>query len=272
MGRSHANGLPSRRSFVSALKVQLRVLYALILREASLRLGPYRLGHVLVLAEMIWGTAFLGFIRALLEQPPPYGTSVVFYMFSGMFPYTLYRTLHTRVAAAVDANRALLSYPVIRPLDTLLARAGLESTFQLTAFLIFYVTFVWLGYAGFPAHPVELLAAMAATILLGFSMGITGMVLASLWKPWATIDSMIAKVLFFVSGVFFQIEFMPPHIREFMLLNPLAHAIEWIRYCLYPGYFTQVLDRGYLLAWGVIGTVFGLGMERLLRARLLEGK
>jgi len=272
MGHSHENQLFAQRSFMAAMKVQLRILYALILREASLRLGPYRLGHILVLAEMIWGTAFLGIIRALLEQPPPYGTSVVFYMFSGMFPYTLYRRLHSQVAAGVSANRALLSYPIIRPLDTLLARAGLESTFQLTAFLIFYVTFVWMGYAGFPAHPVELLAAISATILLGFSMGITGMILTSLWKPWMTIDGMIAKVLFFVSGIFFQIEFMPTHIRKFLLLNPLVHAIEWIRYCIYPGYFTQVLDRGYLLAWGVIGTVFGLGMERLLRARLLEGK
>jgi len=34
----------------------------------------------------------------------------------------------------------------------------------------------------------------------------------------------------------------------------------------------QILDREYLLGWGLAGSVFGLGMERLIRGRLLEGR
>ena len=263
---------PAHLTAWEAFVTQMRVLKALLLREASLRMGPYRFGHILVLMDMIWGTAFLGFLRYFMEQPAPYGNSIVFYMFIGMFPYTLYRMLHTRVSAAVEANKALLSYPVIRPLDTILARTALESAFQLSAFLIFYGLFIWLGYANFPAHPIELLAAIAATILLGFGMGVTGMILRSLWKAWATIDSMISRVLFFISGIFFQVEFIPPQARDILVWNPLVHALEWVRYCVFPNYFTQTLDRQYVLAWGLIGSVFGLGMERLLRARLLEGR
>jgi len=257
--------------FLQALRTQMHVLWALLLREASLRLGPYRFGHLLVLTEMIWGTAFLGVIRYALGAPAPYGNSVIFYMFTGMFPFTLYRTLHTRVSSALNANRALLNYPVIRPVDTMIARAMLETSFQLTAFIIFYTAFVWIRLANFPAHPVELLFAILASVLLGFGMGITGMILRSLWKTWGTIDNMIARVLFFVSGIFFQIEFMPPNIKDILVWNPLVHAVEWVRYCIYPNYFTQVLDRTYLLEWGLITSVFGLGMERFLRARLLEG-
>ncbi len=255
-----------------ALKVQAHVLWALLLRETSLRLGPHKFGHILVLTEMIWGTTFLGVIRYFMDAPAPYGKSIIFYMFTGIFPFTLYRTLHARVSAALNANRSLLSYPIIRPVDTLLARAALESAFQLTAFILFYSTFVWFELANFPAHPVELLAAIAATILLGYGIGMTGMALRSLWAAWGTIDNMIARVLFFVSGIFFQVEFTPYYIRDILVLNPLVHAIEWIRYCSYPNYFTQILDREYLLAWGLISSVFGLAMERLLRARLLEGR
>ena len=261
-----------RDSFLSKLRLQGRVLYALLLREASLRLGTHRLGHLLVLTEMIWGTAVLGLIWHFLERPAPYGKSVVFFMFTGMFVFTLFRTLHARVSAAVAANRALLSYPIVRPLDTLLARAGLESAFQLTAFLIFYGAFIWAGLANFPAHPLELLAAIAAAIMLGFAIGVTGMILSNIWTPWATVDRMISRILFFTSGIFYQVEMAPPQIRDILVWNPLVHAIEWIRYSIYPGYFTQVLDREYLLAWGLIGSVFGLGMERLLRGRLLEGQ
>ena len=261
-----------RYPFLTGLRIQGRVLYALLLREASLRLGPHRLGHILVITEMIWGTAFLGVIWYFTGRPAPYGKSVIFYMFTGMFGFTLYRTLHTRISAAVDANRALLTYPAIRPLDTMLARAGLESAFQMTAFLIFYGIFIWAGQANLPAYPLELLKAIAATILLGFAMGTTGMILRNLWKPWETLDNMISRVLFFVSGIFFQVELLPIQVRDILVWNPLVHAIEWIRYSIYPGYFTQILDREYLLAWGLIGSAFGLGMERLLRARLLEGR
>jgi len=98
------------------------------------------------------------------------------------------------------------------------------------------------------------------------------MILRSLWKVWETVDGMIARVLFFASGIFYQVEFLPPQIREILVWNPLVHAIEWVRYCIYPEYFTQILDREYLLGWGLVGAVFGLGMERLLRGRLLEGR
>ncbi len=259
-------------SFGEAFAMQGRVLRALLLREASLRLGAHRFGHVLVLTEMIWGTTLLGIIQYLLEHAPPYGKSAVFYIFTGMFPFTLYRNVHARVAAAVEANRALFSYPAIRPLDTMLARAGLESAFQVTAFLLFYGAFIWFDLTGFPARPVELLLAIFATVLLGFAMGVTGMILRSLWKVWETVDGMIARVLFFASGIFYQVEFLPPQIRELLVWNPLVHAIEWMRYCIYPEYFTQILDREYLLGWGLAGSVFGLGMERLIRGRLLEGR
>lgn len=259
-------------SFFQALRIQARVLWALLLRETSLRLGPYRFGHILVLTDMIWGIAFLGFIRYFLGVPAPYGESIIFYMFTGMFPFTLYRILHTRVSSALNANRALLSYPIIRPVDTMLARTALESAFQLTAFILFYVIFVSIDAANFPAHPVELIVAIMATILLGFGLGITAMILRSLWQAWSTIDNMVSRVLFFISGIFFQMEFVPKYVRDILVWNPLVHAVEWVRYSIYPDYFTQVLDREYLLEWGLVSALFGLGMERILRARLLEGQ
>ena len=269
MAEEHIQSI--RLPFTEALKTQFRVLYALLLRESSLRMGPHRFGHLLVLTEVIWGATVLGVIRHLIGVPAPVGKSVIFYMFTGMFIYILYRTLHAKVSAALEANRALLSYPVIRPVDTMLARAGLESAFQLLAFLLFYVCFFWLELAGFPAHPVELLAAIMATILLGFGLGVTGMILRSLWSVWGTIDNMIARVLFFISGIFFSVEHLPSMYRDILVWNPLVHAIEWLRYAIYPEYFTQILDREYLLTWGLVSTVFGLGMERLRRGKLLEG-
>ena len=117
--------------------------------------------------------------------------------------------------------------------------------------------FFWLELAGFPAHPVELLAAIMATILLGFGLGVTGMILRSLWSVcgtidnlWSvcgTIDNMMAHVLFFISGIFLSVEYLPLMFRDILVWNPLVHAIEWLRYAIYPEYFTQILDRAYLL-------------------------
>ncbi len=256
---------------MEVIRIQFRVLWALLLREASLRMGPLRLGHVLVLTETIWASMAIGIIWYIVGHPPPYGKNVIFYLFTGVFAYTMYRTLHTRVAAALEANRALLSYPVVRPVDTLLARAGLEAAFQLLSMIVFYWIFIAIGEANFPVKPLELLMALGSVILLGFGIGVSSMILRSLWKPWSTVDNMVSRVLFFVSGIFYQVEYLPMYVRDIVVWNPLVHALEWVRYSIYPNYFTQVLDREYLLAWGLITTVFGLGMERLRRPQLLEG-
>lgn len=262
--------LSPRKTIWQSFSEQVRVIIALVLREASLRLGPLRFGHFMIITDVLWGTTFLGLIWLYLGRPAPYGDSVVFYMFSGMFPFTLYRTLHTRVSAALDANKALLSYPIVRPVDTLLARAILETMFQLSALLIFYTAFIWFGYANFPAHPVEMLAALGATFLLGFGLGVTGMILRSMFKSWSIIDGMIARTLFFISGIFFQVDYLPQEIREVLFWNPLVHAIEWFRYSIFYGYDSQTLNKTYLLTFALICTSFGLIMERIRRPLLLQ--
>ena len=260
----------SVRTLLQALQVQRRVLHGLLLREASLRQGPYRIGHLLVLTEVLWGTTLFGLVWYILDHPAPYGDSVIFFMFTGMFPFTLFSTLHRQVSNALEANRGLLLYPVVRPVDTLLARASLESTFQLTAFIIFTAAFIWLGYANLPARPNELMIAIGVTILLGFGTGVSSMILRSLWPVWKTIDNMIMRALLFVSGIFYQIELLPPQVREILAWNPIVHAVEWVRYCIYSNYFTQTLDREYLMFWALGASVFGLAMERLRRPKLLE--
>jgi ABC-type polysaccharide/polyol phosphate export permease len=63
----------------------------------------------------------------------------------------------------------------------------------------------------------------------------------------------------------------PEIARYYLSFNPVLHAVEWMRSAYYPDYGSLVLDKTYLLYWG-IGTVFvGLGLERLLRGRLLGG-
>ena len=257
-------------SLFNALKVQARVLWALLLREASLRSGKHKLGLVLVLSEMIWGATVLGILRHFVGHPPPYGNSIVFYMFTGTFPFSLYRVLQSRVSSALDANKALLSFPVIRPVDTILARAGLETSFMLTAFLIFYGGFVLIEYATPPDKPLELLAAISTMIVFGTGTGVLSMVLIHFISPLKTIIGMINTVLFFVSGIFFQVELMPPSIRDILVWNPLVHGIEWIRYAIYPYYSTQILDKEYFMIWALCSLTFGLAAERLLRRRLLE--
>ncbi len=119
----------------------------------------------------------------------------------GMFTFIFHRTLHSGISAPVDANRALLSYPVIRQPDTMLAR-----------------------------------------------------------------------ILFFVPGMFYQVETLPLQIRNVLSWNLFVCAIEWVCYCIYLGYLTQIIYREHLLAWGWSDLFFGLGMERLLRGLLLEGR
>ena len=64
---------------------------------------------------------------------------------------------------------------------------------------------------------------------------------------------------------------LPEIARYYLSFNPVLHAIEWMRSAYYPDYGSLVLDKTYLLYWGIGAVFVGLGLERLLRGRLLGG-
>ena len=65
------------------------------------------------------------------------GTSFILFYATGTIPFRLYGSMTNAVAGSIAANRGLLAYPVVNPLDAVFAK------FTLTFLTDFFVAINW---------------------------------------------------------------------------------------------------------------------------------
>ena len=79
----------------------------------------------------------------------------------------------------------------------------------------------------------------------------------------AKVVPLVTRPLFFISGLFFSLNDIPSQHHQYLLWNPILHAIELIRNACYPGYNADSLSMGYLAFIALVMVFFGLAMYRL---------
>jgi capsular polysaccharide transport system permease protein len=247
---------------------QLQVVYALLLRETRTRFGANQLGYLWAFAEPgLWIGMFIAFYALFGRLTPP-GMSVVAYLTTGIVPFSLFRDTTQRCMSAVEANKGLLFYPQVRPLDLVVARAVLEAVTYLGVMTLFMG-----GLALFegPPHIDSLLESFAG---LGLASGLgaaMGLVCCGLSVYSATVERLfptLLRLVFWGSALFHPVDTLPKTMRDIILLNPVTHAIELVRDGWFPGYGARHTDPSYVLWWILILSFFGLSLERMARRHL----
>ena len=100
----------------------LRVLFALVVREMSTKFGRSWGGYLWAIVEPLGGILLLTIVFSLALRKPPLGTNFALFYATGVIPFYLFNKVTSTVGAAIDSNRGLLTYPVVQPLDAVLAK------------------------------------------------------------------------------------------------------------------------------------------------------
>lgn len=251
----------------AAFLTQKRVVTALFFREMRTRFGQSRLGYIWALGEPIVHVATLSAIFSFMGRAPALGTSMAVFFFTGIIPFLFFRNITSRVRNAVDANRALLNYPPVRPIDTILARAFLEWATMTLSTLVLGVCLYLIALPIVPDNPLLLVWSFIVASLLGFGLGLLDAGLASMFKSWLTVSGWLQRVLYFVSGIFFVVDFLPPVARDVLIWIPTVHVIAMVRTAHFPGYTSDVLNPLYPVLWALGLMAVGLLLERAMRRR-----
>ncbi len=259
---------PSTSSFGpaggSSLAVTGRVVAALLLRETRARFGRSQIGYLWAILEPLGGIIILAFAFYMIGRVPAVGQSLYLFLAIGMLGYTMQRRLAVQVGSAFDANRALLAFPIVKRVDTMIARAILEFATSLLSMAIIIAGLMTFEHIPPPAHLDIFISGIAALALLGFGLGTVNAVLNSYFASWRQIDGLINRPLFLMSGIFFMPSMLPTQISSILLWNPIMHGIEWLRYGYYEGYRPDYISFEYLIGWGLVTTLIGLAAERYL--------
>jgi capsular polysaccharide transport system permease protein len=249
----------------AAARLQGRVIGALMLRETRTRFGKTQIGYLWALLEPIGLISIFVLIALALGTRPAVGDDFGLFFAVSMLPFMLSRRITNFVGHALDANRALLSFPIVREIDTMIARGLLEFATGLVVIAIILGAIIVYSNAPLPTDIAGLMMAIAVLSMLGFGLGLINAVMSIFIAAWRQIEPMIGRVLFMISGIFFVPDALPRNVLEYLAWNPYLHGVEWARQAYYLNYRSSVLDPGYLAAWAIAALLIGLAMERVSR-------
>ncbi len=245
--------------------LQARVIGALVLRETRATFGTTQFGYLWAIITPSASVAVLVAVFSVIGRQSPFGSSLALFFATGLLTLEFFNKLSNTLMMTFDANKALLTYPLIKETDALFARLILISATYLVIMLIFYTGLMLFDLAEWPTYPEVLVQAFAATALLGFGFGTLNAVLVSLWDSWRHVEKILTRPLFFISGIFYIPSNLPREAISILEWNPVLHLVEWMRMGFYPNYDSIILDKTYPLGIAMILILFGLAGERIYR-------
>lgn len=269
---SYGGFAPARNAWGDALRLQVRVLAALVRRETRAHFGQSRLGYLWALLEPAGHLMVLSlFFMYVMARQVPVGGSMMLFFLTGLVPYFMYSHLASYLMGAIDGNKALLNLPPVKPIDVMVSRAILETATQVFVAIILFTAMVLDGIdEAVPWNAVMAAAAIAVIALFGSGVGMINAMIQMYMPSWGILFSLVTGPLYMVSGIFFVVEQVPIPLRNYLLYNPIFHMVDWFRAAFYPGYTHAYLDRGYALWWSVAVVLIGLGLMRVKRRKILE--
>ena len=247
---------------------QLQVVHALLLRETKTRFGESQLGYLWALTQpLLWIGMFAIFYYLLGRMAPP-GMSMVGFLATGIVSFSLFRETATRCLSAINANKGLLFYPQVRPLDLVAARALLETSTQLVVLVLLMGGLALYEGRFVIDNVLQVALGLALAAGLGTSFGLVCCGLSVFNRSIERLLPAILRPFFWLSGIFHTLESVPKNFRDILLLNPVAHAIELVRDGWFPGYYARHADPWYPATWMLVLFFFGLSLERVARRRI----
>lgn len=259
---------PLASTFSRALECQARVVGALILREMRVRFGRSQLGYLWAVAEPLAYVAAFSAMFHFMDRHPPFGSSMPLFFAAGVLPFHMFRNLATQLAGAFNANQALMTYPIVQPIDTVISRAILEVATSLFIMLVVLGAFIVVGDAPLPANIMRIVEAVALLSMLGFGYGLMSAVIITRIDAWQNVTRLIMTPMLFLSGVFYSLDTLPPSVREIVAWNPVIHGVEMFRDGYYTNYRSSDIEPFYLFICGLLLTFVALAMERTIRGRI----
>ncbi len=255
----------------SPLKITLAVWKALFLREAVTRLSTGRAAWLWLMLEPLIVIIFHLYWYSALHVGSMYGMDIAIWFMLGFSGYFLFTRVGNQCTNAVDANQTLFSYKLVKPVDTVITRACLESFIMTVTISLLLTTLVILGLPIKVADPILAICAWIGLGLLGLGYGLIFSVINELIPEIEKLLKFIMLPLYFLSGVLIPILSIPKPYYDVLMWNPIIHGIEFLRISFSNHYVvTPNLSLVYLYGFSLTSVFFGLALHVKFAKKLVK--
>jgi capsular polysaccharide transport system permease protein len=256
----------------SSLLVTYETWQALFFRDAVVRLSKGR-ASLSELFDPIKQILFMSVMFTVIRMKAVGGIDTIIWLMVGILTYNTFKKTMVSAKQAVKSNKALFNYRQIKPVDTVLVKAAMEFFLTVIVAVILFTGAGLYGLDVLPANPLAAVAAVFAVWLIGVAAALTFSVTESLVPDSAKVLTVIMSPLYFCSGVIFPISGVPPPYRDWLILNPLLHAVEAARLSFAPYYHAiPELDILYMYKFALTFFCLGLALQVRFKNQLMMEK
>lgn len=253
----------------SGYEVQKAAINALFFREIRTRFGKYRLGYIWAFLEpSLHLVVLLGVFGIIMNRTMP-DISFPIFLLNGIIPYFIFSHIVHRSVGAIEANQGLFNYRPVKPIDTLIARAFLETIIYVTVYILLMLV-MWAGGEFYEiSNLLKLVLAWSLLIAFSSGMGVIFMVVGNAFAEMQKFLPILLKPLYFASGIMFPLHSIPKEYWPYLLWNPLLHAVELSREAVVPGYVSEGVSIVYLASFTLVTLFVGLALYRTREEAML---
>lgn len=250
-GRPSVTGL--RRSF----QIQRRVINALVLREMLTRYGRHNIGFLWLFVEPMLFTLGVTVLWTATKSVHGSDLPIVAFALTGYSSVLLWRNMPSRCIGAMNPNLPLLYHRNVRPSDIYASRLLLEAAGATMSFTFLSLLFVFIGMLKLPEDVLQVIGGWCMLAWFGAALALF---LGALSEFSETVEKLWHPMAYFtfpLSGAAFLVDALPVQAREYLLILPMVHGVEYLREGWFGSQITAHYDMGYMALINTVLTLFG---------------
>lgn len=259
----------SRVSLWHSLRIQLRVVDALLRREILTRFGRHNIGFMWLFVEPMLFTIGVTLLWTSTKSYHGSDLPIAAFALTGYSTVLLWRNMPGRCVGALQANLPLMYHRNIKVGDIYAARLLLEfggATISFASLSVFFIAVEWMD------PPEDVLTVAAGWLLVAWFGSALAIALGALSYLTEVVDKLwhpFSYLLFPLSGAAFLVAALPLFAQEIVLWIPIVHGVEMVR----EGYFGDraraIYDPAFLISANLLLTVIALIALRYVSRRVV---
>lgn len=241
-----------------SLKIQRRVIRALLLREMITRYGRNNLGFLWLFVEPLLVTMVIALIWKFVRGNHLSDLNIVAFAITGYPLVMMWRKSANKAIGAVAANKGLLYHRNVRVIDLLFSRMILEIASVTVAQIVILMALIFIGWIPLPFDVFYMLLAWILMSFFAIGLGLLLYVLSEKSEIFGRIWKAMGLATVLISGAFYFVSALPVHVQEILLWFPMVHGTEMFRHGYFGSTVVTMENPWYLALWDIILLLVGL--------------
>ena len=244
--------------FREAARIQIRVIKALIKREFIALYGRQGLGFLMMFAEPL---VIMGFVIVIISYNRMVQRAtfpVIAFVLSGWGIMWICRYPVTRMAGVLQANVSFLYHRQISIFDIFISRSILGVLSALVSFVVLLLIFIVAINESELNDPLSIIVSIFITAWYSLTLSFLSCILATYTFLRGRASILLGVSQIFLTGSFFMVDWVPMQYRPYVLLLPMVHATELMRYGMFGNIVNCYFSIPYIVLSNVVLTYFTL--------------